>query len=103
VSGHPLCVTVQRDQWRSLPRDIRIRLVESGDLPKFQDSILVPAWLESYSKLKATMAGYLLRELGPAVRSRLRARTGADFENFLKRHDSFEHRWAATSALLVGH
>ncbi len=100
LGSHPLCVSIDRDQWRSLPRDIRIRLVESEELLKFRDSVLIPAWLESCAKWKSRMAGYLMRELEPATLTRLRARIGTDLEKFLKRHPKFEHHWRSTDALL---
>jgi hypothetical protein len=100
--AHPLCVTMHRAQWSLLPRDIRIRLVESDKLIKFRDSILIPTWLKSYAIWKSTMANYLIQELDSATMSRLRARTGADLERFLKRHPQFEQLWPSTRTLL-GH
>jgi hypothetical protein len=102
LGRHPLCVSVPRDQWRLLPRDVRIRLVESTELLKFRDSILIPAWLDSYARWKSLMDKYLMRELEPAVFSRLRAKIGLDVERFLKRHPQFEQIWPSTRALL-GH
>jgi hypothetical protein len=99
---HPVCVTVERAQWRLLPRDIRIRLVESEEILKFRNGVLIPAWLKSYARWKATMDRYLLRELPPAVLSRLRAQIGPDLERFLKRHPQFEQIWPSTRDL-VGH
>jgi hypothetical protein len=97
---HPLCVTVNWNYWTLLPRDIRIRLSESDELLRFRDLILIPAWLDSYANWKSIMAEYLLQELPPAVLSRLRARVGDDFEQFLKRHSNFEHRWPSAEAVL---
>jgi hypothetical protein len=99
---HPLCVTVHRAQWRMLPRDIRTRLVESDEVPKFRDSVLIPAWLKSYGIWKSTMANHLIQELEQTTLSRLRARIGADLERFLKRHPKFEQLWPSTGTL-VGH
>jgi hypothetical protein len=100
LGAHPLCVTLHRAQWRMLPRDIRIRLIESDQLLKFRDSVLIPAWLKSYAIWKSTMAHYLIQELEPITLSRLRARIGADLERFLKHHPKFEQLWPSTRALL---
>jgi hypothetical protein len=100
LGGHRLCVTVHRAQWRMLPRDVRIRLVESEELLKFRDSILIPAWLKSYAIWKSTMANYLIQDLEPSTLSRLRARVGTDLESFLKRHPKFEQLWPSTGTLL---
>lgn len=100
LGGHPLCVSVHRDQWRSLPRDIRIRLVESKELLKFRDTVLIPAWLKSYARWTSIMERYLLRELRRADLVRLRAQIGSDLERFLKRHPQFEQIWSSTRALL---
>jgi hypothetical protein len=89
-------------QWRLLPRDIRIRLVESEEILKFRNGVLIPAWLKSYARWKATTDRYLLRELPPAVLSRLRAQIGPDLECFVKRHSQFEQIWPSTRDL-VGH
>jgi hypothetical protein len=97
---HPLCVTVNWDYWAMLPRDIRIRVVESDELLRFRDLILIPAWLDSYANWESIMAEYLVQELAPTVLSRLRARIGDDFEQFLKRHSNFEHRWPLAEAVL---
>jgi hypothetical protein len=99
---HRLCVSVHRDQWRLLPRDVRIRLTESNELVKFRDEVLIPAWIESYRRWKTIVGKYLLRELPPAVLFRLRAQIGPDLERFLKRHPQFEQIWPSTRAL-VGH
>jgi hypothetical protein len=100
AANHTLCVTVLRAQWRLLPRDVRVRLVESDELRRFRDAVLIPAWLESCARWKATMSKYLLRQLEPALLSRLRAEVGADLERFLKRHPQFEKAWPSTGALL---
>jgi hypothetical protein len=98
----PLCVTVERAQWRLLPRDIRIRLVESEEIRKFRNGVLIPAWLDSYTRWKSSMEKYLIRDLEPAVLTRLRAEIGPDLERFLKRHPQFERKWPSTRDL-VGH
>lgn len=100
LGGHRLCVSVPRDQWRLLPRDVRIRLVEGSELTKFRDAVLIPEWLKSYAGWKSTMEKYLLRELEPADLAKLRAQIGADLERFLKRHPHFEKAWASTRAVL---
>ncbi len=97
---HPLCVTVERDRWQTLPRDVRIRLIESDELTKFRDLILIPAWLDSYAHWKSVIGRFLLRELDSAVIAQLQARIGADYESFIKRHTQFEHRWTFASAFL---
>jgi hypothetical protein len=102
LGGHRLCVTVHRAQWRTLPRDIRTRLVESDELLKFRDSVLIPAWLKSYAIWKSTMSKYLIQELELITLSRLRARIGADLERFMKRHPKFERLWPSTG-MLLGH
>jgi hypothetical protein len=99
---HPLCVTVHLAQWRMLPRDIRTRLVESDELPKFRDSVLIPAWLKCYDIWKSTLADYLIQEFEPTTMSRLRARIGADLERFLKLHPGFEQLWPSVPTI-VGH
>jgi hypothetical protein len=98
----PLCVTVERAQWRLLPRDIRIRLVESEEIRKFRNGVLVPAWLNSYARWKSTMGKYLVRDLEPAILTRLRAEIGADLGRFLKRHPQFEKKWPSARDL-IGH
>ena len=100
LGGRLLCLTVQRAQWRLLPRNVRIRLVESDELQKFLASILIPAWLESYSSWKSTIERYLIRELEPPVLSRLRVEIGSDLERFLKRHQQFEKVWSSTRDLV---
>jgi hypothetical protein len=99
LGAHKLCVTVHRPHWAQLPRDVRIRLVESDDLRRFRDTILIPAWLDGYAHWNAVMADYLLRELDPPTVSRLRARIGDDLTQFLKRHPDFEHRWPSIRAI----
>ena len=98
----PLCVTVERAQWRLLPRDIRIRLVELEEIRKFRNGVLIPAWLDSYTRWKSTMGKYLVRDLEPTVLTRLRAEIAPDLERFLKRHPQFERKWPSTRDL-VGH
>jgi hypothetical protein len=78
ITYHPLCITVCRDQWRSLPRDIRIRLVETDSVRNFCDSVLIPAWLDGYARWKSATQKYLIQELQPRDIERLRARIGAD-------------------------
>lgn len=101
LGAHPPYVTMHRAQWCMLPRDIRIRLVESDKLIKFRDSILIPARLKSYAIWKSTMVNHLIQELEPIALSRLRARIGADLESFLKRHPQFEQLWPSTRTLFV--
>jgi hypothetical protein len=62
--------------------------------------ILIPAWLDSYANWESIMAEYLVQELAPTVLSRLRARVGDDFEEFLKLRPNFEHRWPSAEAVL---
>ena len=97
---HRLCVSVQRDQWRLLPQDVRIRLTESNELVKLRDEVLIPAWLESFRRWKSIMEKYLLRELTPTALSRLRAQVGPDLERFLKCHPQFEQLWPSTRNLV---
>src|SRR5262249_22062589 len=100
LADRPLCLTVQRAQWRLLPRDVRIRLVESDELQKFLTSVLIPAWLESYARWKSTVDQYLIRELEPSFLSRLQAEIGSDLERFLKCHPHFERVWPSARALV---
>jgi len=100
ITHHPLCITVCRDQWRSLPRDIRIRLVETDSVRNFCDSILIPAWLDGYARWKSVMQKYLIQELQPRDIEQLRVRIGADLEQFLKRHPLFERAWPSAIALI---
>ena len=89
-SRQPLCVTVERAQWRLLPRDVRIRLVEFGGDSEISQWCARSAWLDSYKRWKSMMAKYLLRDLEPPVLSRLQAEIGPDLERFLKHHPQFE-------------
>jgi hypothetical protein len=100
ISHHPLYITVCRDQWRSLPRDIRIRLVKTDSVRNFCDSVLIPAWLDGYARWKSTMRKYLMQELQPRDIERLRTRIEADLELFLMRHPSFERAWPSAIALI---
>ena len=52
LSGHRLCLTVQRAQWRLLPRNIRIRLVESGRAAKIFGIDLDPSVARKLLKLE---------------------------------------------------
>ena len=100
ISHQPLCITVCRDQWRSLPRDIRIRLVETDSVRNFCDSVLLPAWVDGYARWKSATQKYLIQELQPRDIERLRARIGTDLELFLKRHPLFERAWPSAIALV---
>jgi hypothetical protein len=100
LGDRPLCATVQHAQWQLLPREVRIRLVESDELQKFVALILIPAWFKSYARWKSTMDKLLLRELQPADLARLRAQIGPDLERFLKRHPQFEKIWSSTRTIL---
>jgi hypothetical protein len=101
LGGRPLCMTVQRAQWLLLPRDVRIRLVESDVLQKFLTAILIPEWLENYARWKSTIDKYLIRELEPPVLARLRKEISSDLERFVKHHPQFEQMWASTRVLLA--
>lgn len=102
VGNHLLCVTVQRAQWLLLPRDIRIRLVETDELRQFVDAILIPAWLDNHARWTRTMEKYLLRELSPADIARLRSEVGADLQRFIKRYPQFETIWSTSVRALLG-
>jgi hypothetical protein len=99
MKGRPLCLTVQRAHWQLLPRDVRIRLVETGDLHTFMTSILVPKWLESYARWKSAVDKYLIRNLEPAALELFRSKVGADLEQFLRRHPQFEDLWPSARKL----
>jgi len=96
LADHRLCVTVPRSCWRQLPRNFRIKLVESQELATFCNAILIPAWLDSCARWKSTVSRYLIKELDSSVAARLRARIGTDLEQFLKRHPTFEPLWASS-------
>jgi hypothetical protein len=100
IGGQRLCVTVDRVHWRLLPRELRIRLVESEELIKFRDTILIPAWLDSYERWKSGMDKYLIRSLEPKIMERLRKNIGGDLEQFLKRHPQFEQKWTSVNSLV---
>jgi hypothetical protein len=100
LGDRPLCATVQHAQWQLLPREVRIRLVESDELQNFLALILIPAWLNSYARWKSTMDKLLLRELQPADLARLREKIGPDLERFLKHHPQFEKVWSSTRMII---
>jgi hypothetical protein len=93
-----LCVTTPTDQWRLLPRDVRIRLTQSDHLIRFCDQVLIPAWLESYAAWKSGLERYLRRPSDPVLLSRLKDRIGQDFEQFVGRHPKFEQLWPTAIA-----
>jgi hypothetical protein len=101
LDDRALCLTVQRAQWRLLPRDVRIRLVESGELQKFLALVMIPAWIVSCTRWKSRMDKYLIRELEPATLAELRAQI-APVERFVKRHPKFATIWPSKGVLL-GH
>ena len=93
LERQPLCVTALLDQWRLLPRDVRVRLIESDHLIEFCDLVLIPAWLESYASWTSSLERYLLRPSNPMLISRLKDQVGRDFELFIGRHPKFERLW----------
>jgi hypothetical protein len=100
ITDQRLCITVQRPQWRLLPREVRVRLIESESVSKFCNTVLIPAWLDGYARWQSIMARYLLRKLEPPDIERLRTRIGGDLELFLKRHPRFERLWPSSGLLL---
>jgi hypothetical protein len=100
LGDRPLCLIVPHGYWRLLPRDVRIRLVESDYLERVLTSIVIPAWLESYSRWRSIMDKYLIQELESPVLARLRDAVGPDLERFIKRHPHFERAWHSSRVLM---
>jgi hypothetical protein len=96
----PLCVTTPTNQWHKLPRDVRIRLMQSDHLISFCDQVLIPAWLESYAAWKSELERYLLLPSDPVLLSGLKDRIGDDLEQFVCRHPKFEQLWPTAIAAL---
>jgi hypothetical protein len=100
LSGQALCITVPAEQWRLLPREARIRLIESEELVEFCDLVLIPAWLQSHAVWTARVRPLLLRGDEPGIAPKLKTQIGKDFEQFVARHPQFEQLWPDAVAAL---
>lgn len=97
-----LCITVSLEQWRLLPKDVRIRLIQSHQLLEFCDFVLIPSWLKSYKAWTSGVKQYLLRSSDPALTAQVRDHVGQDLEHFIARHPQFERLWPNAVAALGG-
>ena len=91
--NNPVCLAADKNDWISLPPELKQRIIESGILQKFLVDTLMPLWVHDYTIWLDAISPNLIHEFEPQTVDKIISCSGHEFTNFLNQHPSVADSW----------